>query len=347
MAAVTSARLRTAATGAAGVAVFWLLGLPLPFLLGPLFACLIAALAGMRMQDMGILGKGMRTVLGVAVGASITPELAGRLPEMAYSVALVPLFVLVIGALGYPFFRRVCGYDPTTAYFAAMPGGLQDMLIFGKEAGAEVRTLSLVHATRVLVIVSLAPLLMTLVWGMELTEAPGLPARDVPADQLLVMLLAAIAGWKIAERIGLFGAAILGPLILSAALSLAGIIEHRPPAEVILAAQYFIGIGIGASYVGVTLAEIRRDVAAGAGFCLILGLIALVFAEAVAIGGLAPTLEAFLAFAPGGQAEMVVLALVAGADLAFVVTHHLVRLVVVILGAPIFVRFTAAGRKGG
>ena len=36
----------------------------------------------------------MRTVLGVAVGASITPELLNRLPEMAYSVALIPVFVL-------------------------------------------------------------------------------------------------------------------------------------------------------------------------------------------------------------------------------------------------------------
>lgn len=47
-----------------------------------------------------------------------------------------------------------------------------------------------------------------------------------------------------------------------------------------------------------------------------------------------------LALSPGGQAEMVVLAIVAGADMAYVVTHHVVRLIVVILGAPIFERFT-------
>ena len=32
---------------------------------------------------------------------------------------------------------------------------------------------------------------------------------------------------------------------------------------------------------------------------------------------------------------MTVLAIVAGADIAFVVTHHLTRIVVVIIGAPI------------
>jgi uncharacterized membrane protein AbrB (regulator of aidB expression) len=51
--------------------------------------------------------------------------------------------------------------------------------------------------------------------------------------------------------------------------------------------------------------------------------------------GLGGKVEAFLAFAPGGQAEMTVLAIVAGADLGFVVTHHLVRIILVITGAPI------------
>jgi uncharacterized protein len=267
-------RLATAAIAAVGVAAFWLVGLPLPFLLGPLAACLLAALAGAPLRDMGVVGLAMRVVLGIAVGASITPELMGRLPGMAVSVALVPLFVLVIGALSYPFFRRICRYDPATAYYAAMPGGLQEMLVFGREAGANVRTLSLVHATRLLVIVSLAPLLITGIWGLPLTDAPGLPARDVPLRELGLMALAGLVGRWIAVRVRLFGAAILGPMIATAALSLSGLIANRPPAEVILAAQYFIGIGIGASYIGVTLAELRRDVASGALFCLILAAIA-------------------------------------------------------------------------
>jgi membrane AbrB-like protein len=338
-------RLGTAAIATLGAGLFWLAGLPLPFLLGPLAACLVAALAGARLGDMGVVGRTMRVVLGVAVGASITPELLDRLPGMAYSVAFVPLFVALIGALGYPFFRRVCGYDRPTAYFAAMPGGLQDMLVFGRDAGGNLRTLSLIHATRVLVIVTLAPLLITVVFGLPLTNAPGVPARDVPPGELALMALAGGAGWWAAARVRLFGASILGPMIATAGLSLAGLIHHRPPAEVILAAQFFIGTGIGASYAGVTLGEIRRDVLAGIAYCGVLALVALAFAEAVALAGFAPPLEAFLAFAPGGQAEMVVLSLVAGADVAFVVTHHLVRLVTVIIGAPLLARRAGALRR--
>lgn len=332
---LTRARIRTVGIAALGVAVFSVLGLPLPFLLGPLAACLLAALAGMGLQDTGTLGVGMRAILGVAVGASITPELLGRVPDMALSVALVPLFVLLIGTTGYVFFRKYCGYDPATAYYCAMPGGFQDMVLFGQEAGANVRTLALIHATRVTIIVSVAPFLITGLWGVPLTNAPGAPASEMAWDQLALMVFAGLVGWRIAKRVGMFGASILGPLILSGILSMTGLLTVRPPAEAIIAAQFFIGLGIGAQYVGVSWLELRRDVLAGAKFMIVLAALTLLFAEAVAKTGLAPSLEAFLAFAPGGQAEMVVLTLVAGADLAFVVTHHLARIVLVILGAPL------------
>ncbi len=332
--------IRTLAIAALGALLFRAAGLPLPFLLGPMCASLLAALAGLRLEGPETVSTAMRAVLGLAVGASVTPALVGRLSDFALSVALVPLFVLAIGAIGYPYFRRLCGFDRTTAYYAAMPGGLQDMILFGQEAGGDARALSLVHATRVLVIVGLMPVLLVALWGRGLDAAPGLPASAIPAGELALMAALGFLGWKGAERLGLFGAAILGPMAVSAVAALAGILEHRPPAEAILVAQFFIGIGIGTYYVGVTAGELRRVVAAAAGYCLLLAALALLFAEIVYHAGLAPAVEAALAFAPGGQAEMVVLAILAGADMTYVVTIHLSRLVLVILGAPILERLT-------
>ena len=293
---------------------------------------------------MGFISVLARTVLGVAIGASITPEVVGRIPQMAGSVALVPVYVAIIGLVGFPFFRRL-GYDPVTAWYAAMPGGLQDMVIFGQEAGGDARALALIHATRVLVIVTLAPLILTGFYGAELIGAVGAPMRDIPATQLLLLAVAAVVGWKGAERIGLFGASILGPMIVTAALSLAGVIHTRPPAEAILAAQLFIGIGIGVQYVGVTLRELRSFILSGLAFVVLLAALAAIFTEIVTLTGLAQPVEGFLAFSPGGQAEMTVLALVAGADLGFVILHHLTRIVVVILGAPVASRLVGAHAK--
>ena len=337
-------RIATMALAIGGAVAFRLLHLPLPFLFGPMAACLIAALSGAKLKGMGQVSVAARTILGVAVGASITPEVLARVPQMTATVALIPLYVALIGLVGVPFFRKM-GFDPVTSWYAAMPGGLQDMVIFGTEAGGDGRALSLIHATRVAVIVSLAPMILTGLYGVELTGAMGAPMRSLPVQEMVIMVAAALIGWKGGERLGLFGASILGPMIVTAGLSLAGFIHTRPPAEAILTAQLFIGIGIGVHYVGVTLGELRRVVASGIVFVLILAGLAAAFTEVITVTGLAHPVEAFLAFAPGGQAEMTVLSLVAGADLGFVVLHHLTRIVLVILGAPIAARLMRVRTK--
>ncbi|UXX84610.1 AbrB family transcriptional regulator [Roseovarius pelagicus] len=341
----TRARLLTLGVAGSGTAVAWVLGLPLPFLFGPLGACLIAAMIGVPLKRFGWVSTAARTILGVAVGASLTPALVGTIPQMAASVALIPIYIAVIAMIGVPFFHRVCGFDRTTAWYAAMPGGLQDMVIFGTEAGGDPRALSLIHATRLLIVVSLAPLILTFGMGADLSGPIGPPASNLPLWEILLMVIAALVGWKGGERIGLFGASILGPMIVTGILSLSGLIHSRPPSEGILFAQFMIGISIGVGYVGITLAEFRKDVLSGVAFVLVLAALAAILTEVVVIFGLAPPIEGFLAFAPGGQAEMTVLAIVADVDLGFVVVHHLARIFLVITCAPIAARMLIKSNK--
>lgn len=325
--------------GLIGVAVFHFLDLPLPWLLGPILACLLAALVGIPLKSIKFVNESMRTVLGVAVGSTLTPAVLVTFPSMLPTLLLVPVMTVMIGVLGIPYFRRVWGYDFATAYYSTMPGGLQDMLVFGEEAGGNVRTLSLVHATRVLVIVVALPFILKGIWDADLSNPPGAPATALPISELLIMVACAIVGWQGAKRLGLFGASILGPLIVAAVVTMLGGLENRPPAEAIWAAQFFIGLTIGGKYAGVTMHEVRRDVVAGLGFCGILIVLTLIFVEGIYMFNLAPGMEALLAFAPGGQAELTVLALIVGADIAFVVAHHMLRIFLVILGAPLAARF--------
>lgn len=328
------------AVSLAGVAVFHLLHLPLPWLLGPLAFCLGAALLGLPLGGIAPLNDGMRTILGVAVGATLTPAALASFVGMWATLLMVPAMILVIGLVGVPYFRRFCGYDLPTAYYAAMPGGLQDMVLFGEEAGGDPRALSLIHATRLLIVVVVLPILLTLFWTADLTASPGAPATELPLSEMLLMVFCALAGWMGAKRMGMFGASILGPLILTACFAIVDLLHHRPPAEAIWAAQFFIGMGIGSKYTGITGAEVRRDLRAGLGFCVILMLLTFIAVEICIQFGLAPSLDALLALAPGGQAEMVVLALIVGADTAFVVAHHVLRIFAVILGAPLAARLT-------
>ena len=331
-------RLNAFVIAAIGVVIFKLAHIPLPWLLGPICACLVASLAGVPMRGVKLVNEGMRTILGVAVGATFTTTLLSSMTGMWPTLLMIPVMTSCIGYVGVFYFQRLWGFDFATSYYSSMPGGLQDMLVFGEEAGGDVRALSLIHATRVMVIVVALPFLLTWIWDADLSNPPGAPAASIEAGQLALMVFCGLAGWYVAQRIGMFGATILGPLLLAAALTLAGVLEHRPPAEAIWAAQFFIGMSVGCKYAGVTMEEVRKDVTAGLGFCVILLILTVIFAEIIHLAQLAPPLETILAFAPGGQAELTVLALIVGADMAFVVAHHVLRIFVVILGAPLFAR---------
>ncbi|NIZ61549.1 aminopeptidase [Sedimentitalea sp. CY04] len=327
-------RFVTAGIAALGVLFFWWFHLPLPFLLGPMFMCLVFALGGAQMLGMGQLGMAFRTILGVAAGASITPDVMTALPEMALSLMLVPVFVGCVALASFPMMRRVFKFDKVTSYYCAMPGGLQDLMVFGEAAGANLRALSLVHATRVLLIVSVTPFVLGMLWQVDLTSLPGNTASETPWQQVAWMIFAGLAGWAIAKRLNILGGSIIGPMVLTAGLSLSGVITQRPPAEMIWACQFFIGMAVGSKYVGVTWRELRRVVLAGVANGILLATMSAVFILLVSGLAIAPALNAFLAFLPGGQGEMVVLAIIAGADLTYVVLHHILRIALVVMLAP-------------
>lgn len=283
------------------------------------------------------------------MGASLTPEALSALPDFSLSLLTIPFYIILAGLVGYPIFHHLFKFDSVTAYYASMPGGLQDMLIFCEEAGGNVRATSLIHATRILLIVALAPLLISIFWDIDLTSFASTSMAEIARGELVVMFLSGLIGWRVAVRLKLFGASVLGPMILTAIISSFGIITHRPPMEAIWAAQFFIGLSVGAQYVGITLRELRTDVFAGGIYNLFLAAISLCIIALVVHFGLADSLDATLAFLPGGQAEMVLIALISGADLTYVVSHHVLRMVLVILGAPIFehyiLRIPSSARK--
>lgn len=335
----TLAQLSTLSIALAGSALLYFLGAPLPFLFGSLGACLLAAVCGLPMQGTALLSTISRTVLGVAIGASITWPLLAQFTRLAPTLLLVPLYICVIALVGMQYFHRAMGYDKVTAYYAAMPGALQDMIVFGEEAGGNTRALSLIHATRLLFMVSIAPLILVFVFNANLDQPLGPPASELPVYHTAAVLLVGIAGWKLASGLGLFGATVTGPLLLAIPLSLTGVLSERPSQELINVSQFFIGLGVGIYYRGITPAEIRRDILAASGFVVVLLLIAAVFTGIAIVISPLEISELFLAFWPAGQAEIAVLSLAAGANVGIIVAHHLVRLVLVILAAPAMARF--------
>jgi len=89
-----------------GAAIFLWLKLPLPWLFGPLFSCLLAALIGINLYSIKILSDAMRTILGVAVGATVTLSFLLALPGFWNTLIFIPITVILSGIICVWYFQK-------------------------------------------------------------------------------------------------------------------------------------------------------------------------------------------------------------------------------------------------
>jgi membrane AbrB-like protein len=326
--------------GAAGGALFAAISAPLPWVLGSMGACAIASIARLPVAAGASTRRPMAAVIGVVLGSSFHPGLATMVRDWWLPLLLLPVFLSVAALLCVTWFRRVAGFDPATAYFAGMPGGIAEMVLMGGERGADERTIGLIHAARIFLVVFALPFVIRHTHGPAAAPVVSVTAPQIWPD--LPLLLwgggSIAAGLLLGRAFRLPAWHLMGPLAVSAALHLSGVTDFRVPAWMLSAAQIGLGATIGCRFGGLELRAFLRILALAAGSTLIL--LALTFVFAVAIGrtmGLDFALLA-LAYSPGGLAEMSMVALSLALEPGVVVIHHLARVVFVLIAAPLAFR---------
>ena len=322
-----------------------MLRLPLPWFLGALTATLIAAVLDVPFQEPPRIGVVLRAILGVAIGSAFAPELLSRgAPMLVSLVCLLPWLALLIGG-GYWFFTRRVLLDPMTAFFASVPGGLSDMVLIAEEMGGDARTVTLIQLARNILVVFALPLYLQYHDGFEVTRqafSAQSHLTDLTLDSAVELIALGLVGLLLARRFGIVGAAIVGPMILSGILHVSGYTTAKVPFEIMTPTQILLGVLLGAKFRGLSWLEFRTTLAAGLMFAAGLLLITPLMSTLVArLSGFAPALT-LMAYAPGGQAEINLLAFSLHVDVAFVAIHHLARLAIVMLAAQSMVRWWKA-----
>ena len=335
------------AVGLVGASLFVHWRLPLPWLLGPMSACTILALLRAPLLPPLRARPIMIAVLAVMLGSRFAPDFVDRAGEWLLSLSLLTVYVAIVAAVSVPYLQRVAGYDRVTAYFAAMPGGLNEMVIVGGAMGGDERKISLVHATRILLVVFAVPFWFQLMNDIQIGDRSsfGVSALEITAFDYLLLGLCILFGWPIARALRLPAPQFFGPLILSAALHLSGYTESEPPRELVNLAQLVIGTTIGARFVGTATREVLQTIGFGIGnTAMILGICGLFAYGLHQVTGIdVPAMV--LAYAPGGMPEMSLIALALGLDVAFVVTHHAMRAAIIFIGTPIVFRLLERRRR--
>ncbi|MDH3232844.1 MAG: AbrB family transcriptional regulator [Alphaproteobacteria bacterium] len=324
---------------AGGAAANWV-GLPLAWMIGAMVFTTIASVAGAPVAMARTARGVMVTVLGVMLGSAFAPGMTGRILDWWPTIVILTVYCATITGVLMVYFRKIAGHSWTTSYFAGAPGGLNEMIIVGGEMGGDVRTIALVHGMRVLLVVLVVPFGFMLIGDYDQTARPpsGDEFTSLGVRDIAVLTACGVFGALGARAIKLPAAFVTGPMILSAIVHMTGLTDSKPPTELIAAAQVVMGTAVGCRFAGLPLRIIGRTLAEAAGSTTIMLGLTVLFA--LLLQPLAETsFQAIvLSFAPGGLAEMSLIALALGIDAAFVSTHHIIRIIIVVIAAPIIFR---------
>jgi membrane AbrB-like protein len=319
------------AVGAGGGGLFALLGLPAAWLAGAMFSCGIAALAGLTAIIPNRIRDVVYVVLGVTMGAGVTPQVIDQMPTWPVTLAGLLMTTALVTAASYLYLRRIAGWDPASAFFGSVPGALTMTIAMAERSPADLRLVALAQTVRLFMLVAVLPFVVAAVHpepGLAMAGPEGLAGTAI-------LLAAGTAGSLLFLALRVPSGLLLGAFAASSLLHGMGIIGGQVSPAIQIPAFVILGASLGLRFAGTTFRQLRVMLVAVVGvFAVALatacaGAVVLSVATGISLG------QMLVAFAPGGLEAMVIVAFALSVDPAFVAAHHLLRFLAVTVLVPV------------
>jgi uncharacterized protein len=332
-----------AATGAVGWAL-GLVGLPSSFLFGALLVGLAVAILWPEHLEIPPRGfAAAQAVTGVTLGAYLQSSALSAVGRSWLPVLLASAATLLLSIGSGVVLARVTSTDTRTAALGMVAGGASGIVGMADDLGGDDRLVAFMQYARVLIVVLITPLLVPLAFsGHHAGSAAGAlsgPVLGRPTDWLFSIGLA-IAGVVGGRLVRVPGAALLGPMILAGVVTLASVgAGFTVPPVLAQTAFAVIGMRIGLRFTMETVRLVGRLLLPVT--LSILALLVGCFGLAVALDLTTPAslLDAYLATTPGGLYAVLAVAFGAGANTTFIIAVQGLRVLVMVLLAPVMVRW--------
>ncbi|TNF57531.1 MAG: AbrB family transcriptional regulator [Rhodobacteraceae bacterium] len=316
-----------------GALMAWGLGLPAYLLTGPALAVSLAGLFGLRMQIAPLARDAAFIVIGIGIGATVTPETTAAMLRWPLAFVVLAVMLWAIMWACARLLRLGFGFDRDSAILASAPGHLSFVIGLSAEAGVDALRVTLVQAVRLLALTLIVPVIARLM-GVEIPPNP-LSGQGV----LGWAAFAALAGVSLILGLGLRRARVPAALLIGAMLVSglghgAGVVAGGVAPWLGATCLVALGALIGTRFSGVTFAQLGACLGAGLAVTAMATLISGAVALAVAgYLGLDPV-TVLAAFAPGGFETMIALGAVLGGQAGFVAAAHVVRLMILTVLIP-------------
>lgn len=317
-------------------------GVPAGALLGATAAVAAGAFAGLGPAVPDPLRNAAFAVIGLSLGAGIDAGILGDIARWPLSLAGLALTVVAIMAVSGLVLARGLGLDAGTAALSASPGALSWAVALAAEGRGDLRAVVALQSLRLLMVTLCLPPAVAVVAGAEGALAP-VARGEVGTWQAAALLAAAMAAGLGFERPGLPAPYLLAGLLASGGAHAAGWVSGGLPGPLVFAGFAVTGAVIGSRFTRIARADLLRLL--GAGLAAAAVAVAISAAGAAAVAGLTGLsfAQVWVAYAPGGVEGMAAIGLALGFDPAFVATHHILRILLVIALLPLVLRRVRRG----
>jgi membrane AbrB-like protein len=244
------------------------------------------------------------------------------------------------------YLRVVHRWDRLSALMGASPGAMSQVIALSSELGADLPGVAVVQTLRVLLLTSGIPAGLAL-FGLV---APAMPLARGPAGGssvgeiaivIAVSTATAIALWRLRFPAGL----LFGAMVGSGVLHGTGLVQAVLPWWIASASVLVLGALVGSRFATITFRLLVGYLGAAFGSFAVSLSVATAFVLIVAHFFPFPIANIAVAFAPGAQDTMMVLALALHLDPVYVAAHHVARFVVTAFSIAIAARWIARDEK--
>jgi len=351
---------------AVGTVALALLRLPSPALFAGLVVATALALAGRAPTTVPRRATTLaQAVIGVVIGVLAQPSTLSGLAADWLPVLLITTGTLAVSMAAGLLLGLHPGVTPLTGMLALTAGGASGLVAVSRDLGGDDRVVAVVQYLRVGIVTATMPLIalsalrsvgasrgrcvddslassLIAALGFGATTggcAAATPGGSVPGA-LGFLVVCTAAGLGLAALIRLPAGGLLGPMAVAIALTISGLWSAAAPPDAVVELAYaVIGWQAGVRFTRDSLRTVITVLPLAS--LLIVAIIAACAGLGLLLSAATGTtvLEGYLATTPGGVYAVLATAISAGGDVTFVVATQVLRVIVMLLVAPVLARF--------
>ena len=325
----------TLAIGAFGGLLFTFLHIPGGAMSGSVIAVALTTVYARPTPLGGPLRVLALSTMGMAIGTVVGPDTFANMAAYPGSMALMALCVVLMTLASTAVWTLLMGWPPAMALLSSVPGSMSYILSVSMSLGADAAKVAVVQMSRVIFLVTVLPFIV--VWESGGQHAALAQTAVDPLSVIAPTLAIGIVTGAILTRVGMGGGMLFGALAASGVIHYLGYGEGRAPGWVLVGGQILLGSWVGTRFVGFDWRLFGKicigttaSVGAAMGVSVLFAMTVSTFFD-VSFG------TTLMAYAPGGQDAMMILALSLGVDPIFVSAHHLARYFLINLTLPFII----------